>query len=145
MLNLKPEEKLSEGQISKGLSYLLLDGVFSQSMNNLASGAFLIAYALLFHASNLIIGILAAIPFLANLTQLVSTVIIEKYHRRKMISVITSTSARLSLFFIALTPLLFKNYEIIALLTFITMMNVLGALSNGAFNSWMKDFVPEKI
>lgn len=145
MLNLKPEKCLTEEEISKGLNYLLLDGIFSQSMNSLASGAFLIAYALLFHATNLVIGLLAAIPFLSNLMQLVSTFLIEKYHRRKIISVLSSTISRVSLFFIALTPLIFKNYELLALLVLLLIMNIFGALSNGAFNSWMKDFVPEKI
>jgi len=144
-LNLNPQDKLPQADIERGLDYLLLDGVCSQSMSSLTSSAFLIAYALMFHASNIVIGILTAIPFLANLMQLVSTWIIENIHKRKIVSVVSSFLGRVALFFIALTPIFFHNYEIIALLLFVTILNIFGALSNGAFNSWMKDFVPEKI
>lgn len=143
--NLNPQDNLPTPEIKRGLNYLLLDGVCSQSMSSLTSSAFLIAYVLMFNVPNIIVGILTAIPFLANLMQLLSTWLIENLNKRKIISVISSLLGRLSLFFIALTPIFFQNFEIYALLLFIALLNIFGALSNGAFNSWMKDFIPEDI
>ena len=143
--NIKPQNILHDYEIKSGLKYLLLDGIFSQSMGSLATGAFLIAFALLMGANNLFIGIIAAIPFLANLSQIFVTGLIEKLRMRKIISVCASTISRISLLFIAMTPIIFGDSKLFALAFFVIIFSLFGAISNAAFNSWMKDFVPHEI
>ena len=142
---IKPQKILSENEVKSGLRYLLLDGIFSQSMGSLATGAFLIAFALSLGAQSFIIGVLAAIPFLANLSQIFVTGLIEKIKMRKIISVYASALSRLSLLFIALTPILFTSLQIFFLLIFVVSFSLFGAFSNAAFNSWMRDFVPSNM
>ena len=143
--NIKPQNILNDNEINTGLRYLLLDGIFSQSMGSLATGAFLIAFALSLGATNFLIGIIAAIPFLANLSQIFVTGLIEKLRMRKIISVCASTISRIALLFLALTPFIFGDSKLIALTIFVIMFSLFGAISNAAFNSWMRDFVPQDI
>ncbi|MCD6515538.1 MAG: hypothetical protein J7L07_11495 [Candidatus Odinarchaeota archaeon] len=102
-----PQSDLEESDINKGLTYLLFDGISSQSMSSLASGAFIISFAILLGATNLMIGIIAAIPFLTNIAQLIAIWIIESTHKRKIVSVVSSFISRMSLILIALIPIFF--------------------------------------
>lgn len=146
MPTLKPETViLTESKIKKGLKNLLVDGVLSQGMTTLSSGAFLIGFALALGASNTIIGILAAIPFIANLTQIPSVWLIEKLRKRKSLSVTGSFLSRLFLLFIAAIPFIFTFNPLLFLVLFMIFMGVLASVSGASFNSWMRDFVPEDI
>ena len=57
----KTEETLSEDQVQSALKNIIKDGVASQAMGILTGGAFLVAFAVKLGASNLVIGLLAAI------------------------------------------------------------------------------------
>jgi hypothetical protein len=57
---LPPKEGLTEEEVQYGLNILLKDGMTSQALVTMTSGAFLVAFALKLGASNLVIGLLAA-------------------------------------------------------------------------------------
>jgi hypothetical protein len=61
------KETLAEEEIQSGLRSVIKDGLASQTMVTLTGGAFLVAFALKLGASNLVIGLLAAIPPLTQL------------------------------------------------------------------------------
>jgi hypothetical protein len=67
---LNPKETLSEDDVTKGLSFIIRDGLATQAMVTLTSGIFLVAFGLQLGASNTVIGLLAAIPPLAELIQM---------------------------------------------------------------------------
>jgi len=145
MFNLDPQSDLEESDINKGLTYLLFDGISSQSMSSLASGAFIISFAILLGATNLMVGIIAAIPFLTNIAQLIAIWIIESTHKRKIVSVVSSFISRMSLILIALIPIFFDGFSITALLIFIGIMGIFASISSAAFNSWMRELIPKNI
>ncbi|WP_225975038.1 hypothetical protein [Anseongella ginsenosidimutans] len=100
-----PSEELSEKQVNAGLKLLVKDGLAAEVMAALTGGTFLVALALSLGASNFQIGLLAALPTLANLFQLLAIYLIHKYANRKAITVICSVLARLPLLLISLLPL----------------------------------------
>ncbi len=65
----KTEETLPDEQVKSGLSYVIKDGIASQSMGILTGGAFLVAFAVKIGASNLVIGFLGANWALAPLLE----------------------------------------------------------------------------
>jgi hypothetical protein len=69
-MRLAVKDSLTEHEIDSGLSAVIKDGMASTAMATLTGGAFLVAFALKLGASNLVIGLLAAIPPLAQLIQI---------------------------------------------------------------------------
>jgi hypothetical protein len=81
----KTQENLTERQVEIGLKHIIADGIASQVMGILTGGAFLTAFAIKLGASNMIIGLLAAIGPLSQLLQLPSVILIEKIRNRRAI------------------------------------------------------------
>jgi hypothetical protein len=73
------KDTLTEEEIQKGLRSVIRDGLTTQTMVTLTGGVFLIGFARKLGASNLMIGLLAAIPPLAQLIQIPSIYLVEKY------------------------------------------------------------------
>lgn len=143
---LKANENLTENQVQSGLSYVIKDGIASQSMAILTGGAFLVAYALQLGASNLTIGLLAAIGPLAQLLQLPSIFLVEKIRNRRAIVVVTAGLSRMFWVLIALAPFLFdKQAGLTILVVSIIGASAFGAVSGCGWNSWMRDLIPENI
>jgi len=63
-------DTLTEEEVQSGLRSVIKDGLASQTMATLTGGVFLVALALKLGASNLVIGLLAAIPPLTQLIQI---------------------------------------------------------------------------
>lgn len=61
---------MSNKALRKSLNNVFYGGVATSAMDTLATGPFLIAYALLFGAGNLAIGFLGSIGFVGNLMHL---------------------------------------------------------------------------
>ena len=77
------KEQLSEQEVKWGLGYVIKDGIASQSMGILTGGAFLVAFAIKLGASNLTIGLLAAIGPLSQLVQLPAIALVERVRNRR--------------------------------------------------------------
>lgn len=143
---MKPKESLTEEEIQAGLQYIIKDGITSQTMGILTGGAFLIAFAVKLGASNLVIGLLAAIGPLSQLLQLPSIFLVEKIRNRRLITVIASGLSRLCWLIIALSPFIFPAKIAIALLLILLIaVSAFGAIAGCSWNSWMKDIIPENI
>ncbi len=141
----KIKESLSEDEVNKGLRNVIVDGLTTQAMVVLTSGVFLIAFGVKLGASNLVIGILASIPPLSQLIQIPATLLVEKYRKRRLISVVTAAASRLFLLLIAAIPFLFSNKKtgLIILFAGLVLHTTLAALSLCSWNSWMRDLVPQ--
>ena len=143
---LHPHEEITPQETRRGLVMLLGDGVCSQVMNVLTGGAFLIAFALHLGASNVVIGLLAAMGPMAQILQIASIFLIERTGLRKAAVVLSSFSSRLFWPLIAAIPwLLPQSWWISMFLLCLLLFFGLGSISNLAFNSWMQDFVPTEI
>ena len=144
-MNFKPSEHLSQRQITKGLHLVIQEGLASEAMSALTSGTFLVAMALLLGASNFQIGLLAALPTLTNIFQLVAIRLLQKYNNRRLIAVLSNGFARFPILIIGMMPLMFSTGTSISVLIFILFFHYFfGSIAGASWNSWMKDLVPEK-
>jgi MFS family permease len=143
---LKADETLTENQVQSGLDYIIKDGVASQAMGILTGGAFLVAFAVKLEASNLVIGLLAAIGPLSQLLQLPAIFLVEKIRNRRAITVFSAALSRLCWFLVALIPFLFSAKTGLAFLLFaMVLAGALGAIGSCSWNSWMRDIIPQKV
>ena len=134
---------LQSPQLTRGLSALVLDGVFSQALGVLTGGALLTGCALACGASPSFIGILAAIPFFAQLAQIPAVALIETIRRRRAICVTVTILARLMLLPLVLVPLIpDPGLARALLLGAFAVLTPLGAIGGCAWTSWTCDLVP---
>ncbi len=139
------KDTLTEEELEKGLHEVVKDGLTSQAMVTLTGGAFLVAFALKLGASNLVIGLLAAIPALAQLLQVPSIYLIQKVQNRRAISVVGAALSRLPWLLVALIPFLFSREGGLAcLLAALTVNGVFTAAVSASWSSWMRDLVPQE-
>lgn len=122
---------------------VLFDGLASEAMGSLTTGVFLAAFAVELGASNLAIGVLASVPFFVQLLQIPAVILVEHVRARRSISVWASGIGRTFLLGAALAPLLPSPAAILALTGFLAAHQGLGAISGCAWNSWMRDLVPD--
>ncbi len=139
------KESLTEEEVEKGLNAVVYDGVTSQLKLTLTESVFLVAFALALGASNSVIGLLAAIPPLAQMLQLPSIYLVERFRNRRMLSVVGSALSRSSILVMALIPLFLTGAAGLVLLILSVITHaVFNAVSTTAWNSWMRDLIPEE-
>lgn len=142
-LSLKPKASLQQQEIAKGLNLVIKDGLATEAMTTLTGGTFLTALAVFLGASNMQIGILAALPSFTPVFQLLSIWLLQRYNNRRMITVIASFFARMPLFIIGLLPFLFSSTTSIGVLSFLLFFHYMfSSVAGAGWNSWMKDLVP---
>lgn len=145
-MNFRPSEHLTESQIQSGLKLVIKDGLAAEAMATLTGGAFLVAMAMSMGASNVQIGILAALPTFANISQLAAIWLVQRYNNRRAIAVVCSFFARFPLLAIGLMPFLFSEGTSVQAMIFLLFFHYsFGAISGASWNSWMKDLVPERM
>lgn len=138
-------DALSEKTLQKGLDAVVRDGITSQIKMTLTESIFLIAFAVALGASNAVIGLIAAIPPLAQLLQIPSIVLVERTKTRRKICVLASVASRLSILIMVFIPLLAPGIQgLLLMLVAVTIHAVFNAASTAAWNSWMKDLIPQE-
>jgi hypothetical protein len=143
---LQPQDNVSPAELKTGMRMLLYDGMCSQVMGVLVGGAFLVAFAVLLGASNLVIGLIAALGPLTQILQIPTIFLLERAGVRKALVVPASFLSRLFWFAAAAVPFLIPApYQIAAFLLVITLYYALGTISGLAFNSWMRDLIPDEL
>src|SRR5438309_10154221 len=95
---------------------VLYDALSHEAMGALTTGVFLVGFAVAIGASNFAIGVLAAIPFLAQLLQIPAVALIERWRARRSISVWASGLGRIFLLGSAVAPLLGPEAGVVALI-----------------------------
>lgn len=141
---LRPQDSLTDAQVDRGLRSMLYAGVAAQTMVSLTGGAFLVAFALLLGASNTTIGLLAAIGPISQVAQIPAIFLIDRTRARKAILIISATIARLMWLAVAALPLVMAPEAARpALLGLLLALSAIGAVAGCAFNSWVRDLVPE--
>lgn len=129
---------------SKDLDLVIKEGLVTQAMGVLTSGTFLVAYALKLGATNFQIGIITAIPLFANILQIASVYFVKRSGSRKKVVVACTAMGRAVYILIALLPFLGVTTEgIIILMLALCVQHGMGAISTGAWSSWMRDVIPQ--
>lgn len=144
-MKLQPKAVLTESEVQKGMKVMIADGLASEMMSTFTGSAFLVAMALLMGASNVQIGLLAALPTFTNIFQLISIWLVRKYNNRRAISVYCSYMARLPLALTGISILWFTGSSIHVLIFFLFFYYLFGSIAGPSWNAWMKDLIPEQM
>ena len=143
-MKFKTKENITEEELQRGLRSVTIDGVMSHLMGVLTGGVFLVAIALKLGASNFQIGLLAAIPPLMQIVQLPAIFLIEKFRSRKTIAVYSALISRFGFLLVVLSPFLFSpSIGLAILIISVLFYSGFGGIGGCAWNSWMRDLIPE--
>ena len=138
------KESLTDKEVDHGLKLVIRDGLATQAMVTLTGGIFLVAFALQLGASNTVIGLLAAIPPLAELLQMPAIYVVDRVQKRRLVVVAASLAARLFWVPIILIPFfLSPERGIFVLIASIVLYSSFSAFSHCGWNSWMRDLIPQ--
>ena len=72
-MNLRPKAALTEADVKRGLRLVIGDGLTTETMTALITGAFLVSFALMMGANNFQIGLLAALNQAMNFSALLDS------------------------------------------------------------------------
>ena len=122
---------------------VLYDALASEAMGTLTAGVFLVGYAVALGASNVAIGVLAAVPFAVQFLQLPAVVLVERLRRRRAIATWAAGIGRTVLIVTVAAPFLAPRAGIVTLIASIALYQAMAAVAGCAWNSWMRDLVPE--
>ena len=115
-------------------------------METLAVGAILTAFAIQLGASNFLIGLLAAIPHLSQLAQLPAMYTVDRVKSRRAVYTWAGYVARPMFLVIALTVFLpSSDLALAVIVAAFTVRYVAGAYLSCAWNTWMRDLVPDDV
>lgn len=143
-MTLHPQHDLTPADRERGLRLLVTEAAFSGGAAALTSGVILTAFALHLGASNVMVGVLAATPFLVQLLQLPAVQMVEFWRRRKAIAVFSSLIGRMMLLVMALLAFSGGTAALLAFLAAQIVLCGLGAIGGCAWNAWMRDLAPEE-
>jgi len=145
---LKPKPTISDRDMNSGVRWFAFEGMAAMGLFSIMTSGLVAAFALALGANNLQIGILAALPSIMQVLQLPAIWLVERFRRRKAISLITYFSAQMLWFPMALIPLFIKTPSggaISLLLILIASRGLFIAVSSCSFNSWIRDLIPQKM
>jgi MFS family permease len=137
-------QTITEKEVQKGLRHIIMDGLTTSVMSTLTGSVFLVAFALSLGASSLVVGLLAAIPSLANVIQIPTIYLVEKFQVRRSITMLAAALSRSFLLAIAFIPFLVPlNVAIPLVMVALTLNAMLASVGGCSWNSWMHDLLPK--
>jgi MFS family permease len=138
----------ARSKIRSGLVAATWEGAFAQAFITWTSGIFLVKYALRLGASDALLGLLAALPFLAQTLQVATAALLERGHEgRRALTANTLLAARL-LWLVpagAALGLLAGGGALWAFLAVVLASSLLATAGAHAWLSWMGDLVPTRV
>jgi MFS family permease len=135
----------SDASIRRWLALASVEGAFANVFVILTGGVFLTGLALFSGANDVTIGLLAAIPFLAQVAQLLSAFLIDRTGYRKPITIWASVVARQIWWILVPLLLLAGRVRTDMLLGIVTVSSIALMIANPAWMAWMADLVPPRI
>ncbi|HEX6002912.1 MAG TPA: MFS transporter [Burkholderiales bacterium] len=142
-MKLAPDPIVTPHDLERGKNALVRDAAWATLAGALYGGVILVGFAVELGASASVIGLLAAIPFLAQLSQIGAVALVERVRERRRITVVAVTASRvliLSLALIAFIP--GSALQLTALVAAQIAISLFGSIAGCAFNSWLHQLVP---
>ena len=141
----EPLDDVDAAALADSKRWLVRNGIAAQVMETLAVGTFLTAFALSLGASNAFIGLVAALPHLASLLQLVGVVLVERLRNRRLICVSAAAMGRLTLWGLPIAAFMGEP-EVSLTLLFAAMCvrYAMGAFVTCSWNPWIRDLIPDQ-
>ena len=109
--------------LDRSLRNLLMDGVASQIMFSLLTVSIISSYLVSINAPPVLIGLVAAIPYISQLVQIPSAVFAERFSRKR-VSLLANMISRTSLLAIGVTLLINLHSEVVLFIAFFVIYNV---------------------
>jgi len=142
---LRPVDAISPARLEAGQRALVQDLAWASLSGAFAGGVILVAFALRLGASPLQVGLLAAIPFIAQATQLPATLLIERLRMRRRIAVLAITAGRVLVLGMALLPVMARQELALGILILLqVLIATLNAVGGCAVNSWLHQLIPQQ-
>lgn len=141
-MRLEPRNDIKDEEKRANYTRIIQEGVFTEVMTTLTGTVFLTALLLQLNAAYSVIGIIAALPSICNIFQLLSIWLVRQTNNRRKISVICSILARIPLVCIGIVVLTSDMPPISPILGFLFLYYLFGSIAGPAWNAWMKDFIP---
>jgi MFS family permease len=144
-MRLQPDPAVTEADLTRGKRALVQDSAWASLAGALYGGVILVGFALELGASPTVVGLLAAIPLLAQAAQLPGIALVERLRRRRVITVATVTVARGVILSLAAVPFVPDRATQIAMVVAAQIaITVLGALAGCSLNSWLHQLLPKE-
>jgi MFS family permease len=136
----------SAARVRSSLRYSTLEGLFAELTLACAGGAVLTGYALYLGCGPFLVGLLGALPFLAQAVQIPAAWVTATLGRRP-VAVAAVSASRLILFPLALLPFLeLSPGGARAVLLGVGFASaILAVIGNNAWVTWMGDLVPDAV
>jgi MFS family permease len=141
---LAPDPHVSSADVVRGQQSLVHDAAWAALSGALYSGVVMAGFAVALGASPMVIGVLAAIPFFGQVSQLPAIALVERLRQRRRITVYASTASRAVLLLLALLPFLEPSRALALLVLAQLAITLLGSVGGCAFNSWIHELVPKE-
>jgi MFS family permease len=144
-MRLRPDPIVTPEDLERGKSALVRDAAWATLAGALFGGVILVGFAVELGASASIIGLLAAIPFLEQLSQIGAMALVERVRERRKITVLAVSASRALILGLALIPFLpGRPLQISALVGAQVAIALLGSIAGCALNSWLHQLVPRE-
>lgn len=128
---------------TRGQRAMVVEGVFARAMEGLTGGVILAGFALALGASDFEIGLVAAIPFLAQLAHIPAVAFLVRFGNTKRLAIWGSVAARSIFFAIAVLPFVALPLRpATALLPLLIAYATFATFSGGAWQVWIRGLVP---
>jgi MFS family permease len=131
--------------IRAGLRTSTIEGAWATAHGTLTTGAFLTGFALYLRANDLHLGLLMAIPLLAQTAQVAGAWLVQRTGWRKPIVAWASVFSRSLWLLMALIPFLARAHRMEWFLAGYLLSSVAMNLAVPLWTVWMSDLVPESI
>ncbi len=137
-MRLSPDAHVASEDLERGKGALVRDAAWASVVGTLHGGVMLTGFALALGASPAQIGLLAALPFLAQTAQLPSIALVEWLRQRRKIALVSVSLSRLIIASLAGLVLLEDRASALHLLLAAQLaITLFGAVAGCAVNSWL--------
>lgn len=142
---LAPDVEVSNEALARGEQHLVRDAGYAALTGALSGGVILASFAVELGATPWQIGLLAAVPFIAQWGQLPAIALVERYRQRRRIGVWSITAARVLMLGLALLPFMGDRasaFNTLLVLQFVSAAMV--SVGSCAVNAWLHQLIPHE-
>ncbi|MFP4017449.1 MAG: MFS transporter [Halanaerobiales bacterium] len=148
--DIDPDYAELDPALKKDMKISTLEGAFATLMGTLIGGAFLTGFAISLGADSFIIGILAALPLLANTVQIFGSYLIDRMGDTRRVCIRYVILHRIFWLLIIISPFLLLRVQLtdIRIWVFVILLAVASlcaSIASVSWTSWMADLIPQKI
>lgn len=137
-MHLGPDSTVTPEALEQGKRALVKDAAWASMVGALYGGVVLVGFALQLGATPLDIGVLAAIPFFAQIAQIPAIALVERLRQRRKIAVLAVSASRLIILGLALLAFVPDDRTRLTLLLVAQVaITVLGSVGGCSVNAWM--------